>query len=129
MKKITTNFFTFILASALCTTAIGKEINLKIEIQGQGKVSVVGSEKSCNESCNLTIERKQNQPILLIKSPIKGVSLNNGLVAAVMVAMVSYQSNYIATTQRSAKTLILDDFNSDKIYDAAIMLKNFLSYK
>jgi hypothetical protein len=39
--------------------------------------------------------------------------------------MVSYQSNYIATTQRGAKTLILDDFNGNKISDAAIMLKKF----
>lgn len=111
-KKISTNISAFIFAYTLSSVAIGKEVNLKIEIQGQGQISVVGSEQSCHKSCNLTVDVQQEQPIVLQQKASDGSQFTQWLGGSCDGgdgAIISYAPNYITSTLKGAKTLILDD--------------------
>jgi len=121
-KKFTKGCLSLLLATTVSSAVIAKEVDLKIEIEGQGRVSVLGTQQSCVKSCNLQIEVENEQSILLAQQSSDGSQFKQWIGDSCVAgegAIIDYAPTYIATAQQGAKTLILDDFNGDLIPDAA----------
>lgn len=121
-SRVTVNLLSLIIATTVSFSAVANKVDLKIEIEGQGQVSVVGTKQSCSESCDLKIEVEQGHSISLKQQSSEGYQFQQWLGASCDAgegAVISYVPTYISSTSQGAKALILDDFNGDLIPDAA----------